>query len=277
MRIKGSALDGDASSSLSSAVGTSPGRWGRRNRNERRKRDPCFATHPRLAPGAAALASGGGEGGLLQPGVPAAEHCSCAAVTAAGGCGSSSEGGGGGGKHPPIAMDTGVPTGGLARMEPEQLGSPPALQMWSSGCSGPLAPPLRHTWLCRARQVQKSLAALHGGRHPTPPWGNPPARFLLTEYEGKAFPATFQCLGAKGHPNALQHPSVTPLQPVQSPPASPAAPPASSSQHPCSPLAPSLQPWGDLGTPSSTHAPITGTLWGLGLLPAHCWQPIIHQ
>lgn len=82
-------------------------------------------------------------------------------------------GGGGGGKHPPIAMDTGVPTGGLARMEPEQLGSPPALQMWSSGCSGPLAPPLRHTWLCRARQVQKSLAALHGGRHPTPPWGTP--------------------------------------------------------------------------------------------------------
>lgn len=109
MRIKGSALDGDASSSLSSAVGTSPGRWGRKNRNERRKRDPCFATHPRLAPGAAALASGGGEGGLLQPGVPAAEHCSCAAVTAAGGCGSSSEGGEGGGSILPLPWIPGYP------------------------------------------------------------------------------------------------------------------------------------------------------------------------
>lgn len=45
---------------------------------------------------------------------------------------------GGGGKHPPIAMDTGVPTGGSARLEPEQFCSPPALQMWSPGCSGSL-------------------------------------------------------------------------------------------------------------------------------------------
>lgn len=149
--------------------GDFPGSVGKeKKRNQGGEGNLCLTTHPRWAPGSAAPAWGRGAPApaLLRPGVSSAEHRSRATVTA--GCGCGSGWGGGGGGHPPIAMDTGVPTGGSAGMEPEKLCRSCHLGGW--GVPPPKKKALSPGLLPRGVRARR----VHGGKYCPPLDGGSP-------------------------------------------------------------------------------------------------------